>query len=102
MSEDLDPFKISQNQLSDACKIMDYGNDIYNALSEPERFVEVRLTMKMDDGSVKSFRGFRSQYNSARGPMKGGIRWHPEESASLVKALSAWMSWKKWLVALMA
>ncbi len=94
MSEELDPFKISQNQLSDACKIMGYGSDIYDALSEPERFVEVRLTMKMDDGSVKSFRGFRSQYNSARGPMKGGIRWHPEESASLVKALSAWMTWK--------
>jgi glutamate dehydrogenase (NAD(P)+) len=50
--------------------------------------------MKMDDGSIKTFRGFRSQYNSARGPMKGGIRWHPEESASLVKALSAWMTWK--------
>jgi len=87
MSEDLDPFKISQNQLSDACKIMEYDSDIYDALSIPERFVEIRLTMKMDDGSVKSFRGFRSQYNSARGPMKGGIRWHPEESASLVKAL---------------
>ena len=94
MSEDLDPFKISQNQLSDACRILGYGSDIYDALSVPERFVEIRLTMKMDDGSVKSFRGFRSQYNSARGPMKGGIRWHPEESASLVKALSAWMTWK--------
>jgi glutamate dehydrogenase (NAD(P)+) len=94
MSEDLDPFKISQNQLSDACKILGYSKDIYDALSVPERFVEVRITMKMDDGSVKSFRGFRSQYNSARGPMKGGIRWHPEESASLVKALSAWMTWK--------
>jgi glutamate dehydrogenase (NAD(P)+) len=94
MSEILDPFKISQHQLAEACKIKGYGDEIYNALCVPERFVEVKLTMKMDDGSVKTFRGFRSQYNSARGPMKGGIRWHPEESASLVKALSAWMTWK--------
>jgi glutamate dehydrogenase (NAD(P)+) len=94
MSEILDPFKISQHQLAEACKIKGYGDEIYNALCVPERFVEVKLTMKMDDGSIKTFRGFRSQYNSARGPMKGGIRWHPEESASLVKALSAWMTWK--------
>ena len=94
MSEILDPFKISQKQLADACKLANYDNDIYNALSEPERFVEIKITMKMDDGTIKTFKGFRSQYNSARGPMKGGIRWHPEESASLVKALSAWMTWK--------
>jgi len=94
MSEILDPFKISQKQLYDACKISGYDTQIYNALSQPERFVEIKITMKMDDGSLKTFRGFRSQYNSARGPMKGGIRWHPEESASLVKALSAWMTWK--------
>jgi glutamate dehydrogenase (NAD(P)+) len=94
MSEILDPFKISQHQLAEACKIKGYSDEIYKALSVPERFVEVKITMKMDDGSLKTFRGFRSQYNSARGPMKGGIRWHPEESASLVKALSAWMTWK--------
>ncbi|MFX0022447.1 MAG: Glu/Leu/Phe/Val dehydrogenase [Candidatus Hermodarchaeota archaeon] len=94
MSEILDPFKISQKQLSDACKLADYDHSLYTALSEPERFVEIKITMKMDDGTIKTFKGFRSQYNSARGPMKGGIRWHPEESASLVKALSAWMTWK--------
>ncbi|UCD00662.1 MAG: Glu/Leu/Phe/Val dehydrogenase [Promethearchaeota archaeon] len=94
MNEILDPFKISQKQLSDACKLANYDNDIYNALSEPERFVEIKITMKMDDGKINTFKGFRSQYNSARGPMKGGIRWHPDESASLVKALSAWMTWK--------
>ncbi len=94
MSESLDPFKISQTQLREACNLKGIDNDIYDVLSEPERFVEVRITMKMDDGKIKSFKGFRSQYNSARGPMKGGIRWHPDESASLVKALSAWMTWK--------
>ncbi len=94
MSEILDPFIISQKQLFNACKLADYESEIYNTLSEPERFVEIKITMKMDDGTLKTFKGFRSQYNSARGPMKGGIRWHPEESASLVKALSAWMTWK--------
>ena len=94
MSENLDPFQIAQKQLYDACKLNGYDNEIYTTLSTPERFVEIKITMRMDDGTLKTFKGFRSQYNSARGPMKGGIRWHPEESASLVKALSAWMTWK--------
>lgn len=80
MSEILDPFKISQTQLREACNLKSIDNEIYNALSQPERFIEVKIIMKMDDGSIKIFRGFRSQYNSARGPMKGGIRWHPDES----------------------
>lgn len=94
MNENLDPFSIAQQQLYDACQLSGYDSDIYHALSEPERFVQIKITMKMDNGSIKTFKGFRSQYNSARGPMKGGIRWHPDESASLVKALSAWMTWK--------
>ncbi|MHA1191139.1 MAG: Glu/Leu/Phe/Val family dehydrogenase [Promethearchaeota archaeon] len=94
MSENLDPFQISQTQLWDACKLIGIDKNTYSALSQPQRFVEISIPMKMDDGTLKTFRGFRSQYNSARGPMKGGIRWHPEESASLVKALSAWMTWK--------
>ena len=94
MVENLDPFEISQKQLHNACRINECDNDVYNVLNEPERFVEIKLIMKMDDGSLKTFKGFRSQYNSARGPMKGGIRWHPDESASLIKALSALMTWK--------
>jgi len=94
MSENLDPFSIAQKQLLDSCNMKGYDKYIYDALKEPERFVEVSITIRMDDGSFKTFRGFRSQYNTARGPGKGGIRWHPEESASLVKALSAWMTWK--------
>ena len=94
MTEKYDPFKLSQIQLHNACKINGCNSEVYDALSEPERFVEVKIILKMDDGSLKTFKGFRSQFNSARGPMKGGIRWHPDESASLVKALSAWMTWK--------
>jgi glutamate dehydrogenase (NAD(P)+) len=92
--ENLDPFAISQKQLYNALKLMGYDRHIYEALSEPEKFIEIKITMKMDNGEIRNFRGFRSQYNSARGPMKGGIRWHPDENASLVKALSAWMTWK--------
>ncbi|TFG22527.1 MAG: Glu/Leu/Phe/Val dehydrogenase [Promethearchaeota archaeon] len=94
VSENLDPFVISQKQLNEACGISGCNNDVYDVLSEPERFIEVKLIMKMDDGSVRTFKGFRSQYNSARGPMKGGIRLHADENASLIKALSAWMTWK--------
>ena len=68
MTENLDPFEISQTQLAEACKIKDYDNEIYNALSQPERFIQVKITIKMDNGKLKTFRGFRSQYNSARGP----------------------------------
>ena len=75
MTEELDPFKISQKQLYQACTISGCSSEVYTVLSEPERFVEVKIIMKMDDGSLKALKGFRSQYNSARGPMKGGIRW---------------------------
>ena len=92
--EELDPFKISQKQLYNASKLIGLDEHIYKALSVPEKFITIKITMRMDDGTIQTFKGFRSQYNSARGPMKGGIRWHPEENESLVKALSAWMTWK--------
>ncbi|NVM54891.1 MAG: Glu/Leu/Phe/Val dehydrogenase [Candidatus Helarchaeota archaeon] len=98
MTEELNPFKIAQQQLQQACDLLGYDESIFHALAEPERFITVNITIKMDDGSRKSFKGFRSQYNSARGPVKGGIRWHPDESPDLVKALSAWMTWKTAIV----
>jgi glutamate dehydrogenase (NAD(P)+) len=58
------------------------------------RVLEVTIPVKMDDGSVKVFKGFRVQYNDARGPTKGGIRFHPQETLDTVKALAAWMTWK--------
>jgi len=94
MAEELNPFKIAQQQLRMACDKLGYGSEIYEALCEPQRFLTVRLTIKMDDGTKKTFTAFRAQYNNARGPCKGGIRYHPEETADTVKALSAWMTWK--------
>jgi len=94
MAEELNPFKIAQQQLKTACDALGYGPEVYEALKDPQRFLEVRLTITMDDGTKKTFTGFRAQYNSARGPCKGGLRYHPEETADTVRALSAWMTWK--------
>ncbi|MCL5103915.1 MAG: Glu/Leu/Phe/Val dehydrogenase [Armatimonadetes bacterium] len=67
---------------------------IHAVLREPLRELHVTLPVKMDDGSVRVFKGFRVQYNDARGPNKGGIRFHPEETIDTVRALAAWMTWK--------
>ncbi len=63
-------------------------------LKEPDRVLETELKIKMDDGSVKKFSAYRSQHNNARGPYKGGIRFHPGVTKDEVKALSTWMTWK--------
>jgi len=63
-------------------------------LKNPMRELHVSLPVRMDDGSLKVFQGFRVQYNDARGPGKGGIRFHPEETVDTVRALAAWMTWK--------
>ncbi|WP_373286577.1 Glu/Leu/Phe/Val family dehydrogenase [Thermogymnomonas acidicola] len=63
-------------------------------LSQPQKVLQVSIPVKMDNGKTKVFTGFRVRYNTARGPAKGGIRFHPEETLSTVKALAAWMTWK--------
>jgi glutamate dehydrogenase (NAD(P)+) len=94
MAAELNPFKIAQRQLKIATDALGYDKSVYDALSEPKRLLTVTMTTKMDDGSFKTFKGFRCQYNDARGPCKGGIRYHPEETVDTVKALAAWMTWK--------
>ncbi len=94
MVEELNPFKIAQAQLDAAAKKMRLRKDMHEYLREPQRFLQVRIPVKMDNGSTKTFTGFRCQYNDARGPTKGGIRFHPEETEDTVKALAAWMTWK--------
>ncbi len=92
--EELDPFKIAQKQLDEAAKIMKLDSQALAILREPMSMVQVQIPVRMDDGSTKVFTGFRVHYNFARGPTKGGIRFHPQESLSTVKALAAWMTWK--------
>ncbi len=92
--EELNPFKIAQKQLDRAAEIMKLDPGIHAVLREPMRELHVRIPVKMDDGTTKVFQGFRVQYNDSRGPCKGGIRFHPEETIDTVRALAAWMTWK--------
>jgi len=94
MVEELNPFKIAQEQLDSAAKLLKLEPEIHKLLREPLRVHEATIKIKMDDGSEKEFKAFRVQYNDARGPCKGGIRYHPKETLDTVKALAAWMTWK--------
>ncbi len=94
MKEELNPFKIAQQQLDGAAEAMGLDEDMHAYLREPKRFLRITIPVKMDDGSTETFIGFRCQYNDALGPTKGGLRWHPDETADTVKALAAWMTWK--------
>jgi glutamate dehydrogenase (NAD(P)+) len=94
MPEELNPFAIAQKQLDQAAEIMGLDPATHELLRWPLRELHVTLPVRMDDGSIKIFHGFRVQYNDARGPTKGGIRYHPEETIDTVRALAAWMTWK--------
>jgi glutamate dehydrogenase (NAD(P)+) len=90
----LDPFEMAVKQLERAARYMEISAEALEFLKRPMRVLEVSIPVEMDDGSVKVFTGFRVQHNWALGPTKGGIRWHPEETLSTVKALAMWMTWK--------
>ena len=92
--EELNPFKIAQQQFDQAAKLLHLEEPMRLFLREPMREFHVTFPVKMDDGSVRIFKGFRVQYNDARGPTKGGLRFHPDETIDTVRALAAWMTWK--------
>lgn len=94
MEQKINPFKNYLEQLENAAQILGLDAGITEQLKEPERFLEVSIPVKMDNGKTKVFKGFRSQFNTARGPAKGGIRYHQDVSADEVRALSAWMAIK--------
>ncbi len=94
MADKLNPFEIAQRQLDEAAEILKLDEASHAILRNPLRELHVEIPVKMDDGTVKVFQGFRVQYNDARGPTKGGIRFHPEETIDTVRALAAWMTWK--------
>jgi len=87
-------FEMAQAQLDEIAGILNLEPSVHAILREPMREFHVSIPVKMDDGQTKVFRGFRVQYNNARGPFKGGIRFHPEETIDVVRALAAWMTWK--------
>lgn len=87
-------FENTRAQIHRAAKIMDLDKDVETILYNPQRIVEVSVPVKMDDGCLKVFQGFRVQHNNAAGPYKGGIRFHQQVDMEEVKALSAWMTLK--------
>lgn len=90
----LNPFEIAKQQLKKACDMLGIDPVVYEILSKHQKVVEVSIPVKMDDGSVRVFTGFRAQHNNAVGPTKGGLRFHPNVNADEVKALSVWMTFK--------
>ena len=92
--ETLNPFEIAQKQVKAACDKLNADPAVYEILKNPMRVMEVSFPVKMDDGTVKTFTGYRSQHNNAVGPFKGGIRFHPGVTRDEVKALSTWMTFK--------
>ena len=94
MSENLNPFAIAQAQLDEAAGILRLDPAMHTFLRQPMREFHFTIPVKMDDGTTETFNGYRVQYNDARGPAKGGLRFHWEETIDTVRALAAWMTWK--------
>ena len=92
--EDLNAFRISQMQFDMAAEFLKLDPGLRQVLRTPRRLMEVSIPVKLDNGQVKVLTGFRGQHNMARGPAKGGIRYHPNLTLDEVKALAAWMTWK--------
>ncbi len=94
MSSRDNSFEISQRQLDGAAAILGLSPAMHAFLRTPMREYHFSIPVHMADGSYQVFQGFRVQYNDARGPAKGGIRFHPDETIDTVRALAAWMTWK--------
>jgi len=89
-----DPWLNAQRQFDNAAEILNLSPGLRAVLREVRRELLVRFPVKMDDGSLRVFEGYRVQHNTTRGPAKGGIRFHPHTNLEEVKALSMWMTWK--------
>jgi glutamate dehydrogenase (NAD(P)+) len=87
-------FEMAQRQFDRVADLLELDHATREILRVPQREYQFTIPVRMDDGHVKIFRGFRVQHNDARGPSKGGIRFHPQETIDTVRALAMWMSWK--------
>jgi glutamate dehydrogenase (NAD(P)+) len=90
----MNAFAIAIQQFDEAAKILKLNNNQIAMIKEPRRMTEVSLPIRMDDGSIRIFKGFRCQHSIVRGPAKGGIRFHQEVTADEIKALAFWMTYK--------
>ena len=94
MSREFNAFEMAQRQFDAVADKLQLDAGIRDLLRWPQREYHFTIPVRMDDGAVKVFRGFRVQHNDARGPAKGGIRFHPQETIDTVRALATWMTWK--------
>ncbi len=92
--EAVNPFHMAQAQFDHIADMIGLSNDARQILRYPMREFKFQIPVRMDDGSLKVFFGYRVQHNDARGPAKGGIRFHPNETLDTVRALAMWMTWK--------
>jgi glutamate dehydrogenase len=90
----VNPFESAQKQLKKAIDVLKMGDDVYEVLKEVQEYLEVSIPVRMDNGKIRVFKGYRVHHNNARGPYKGGIRFHPDVNLDEVKALASWMTWK--------
>ena len=98
MVEKLSLFESGQAQLDKVASTLGLEPGIHAILREPKKEVHISIPVRMDNGEVKIFKGFRVQHNDARGPFKGGIRFHPDETIDIIRALAMWMTWKSAVV----
>jgi len=94
MSETTNAFEMAQQQFDHVARLLNLDPQVAEMLRWPLREYHFRIPVRMDNGSIKVFEGFRVQHNDARGPSKGGIRFHPSETIDTVRALATWMTWK--------
>ena len=90
----LNPFEIAQQQFDNVAELLGLDQNIREVLRMPKRELTVYFPVKMDDGSIRVFTGYRVQHNIMRGPAKGGVRYHPDVTLDEVRALAMWMTWK--------
>ena len=94
MDKSNNPFVLAQAQFDRGAELLGLSEDVRAILRWPQREFQFRIPVRMDDGRLQVFNGFRVQHNDARGPNKGGIRFHPNETLDTVRALATWMTWK--------
>src|SRR5437879_9149118 len=92
--EELNPFEIAKQQFDRAADYLELEQSLRNVLRSAKRQLIVSIPVRMDGGETKVFEGYRVQHNIARGPAKGGIRYHPNVTLDEVKAMASWMTWK--------
>src|SRR5512147_1630130 len=94
MTEPINAFQMAQQQFDGVARMLNLDPQVSEILRWPSREFKFTIPVRMDDGSIRVFTGYRVQHSDARGPAKGGIRFHPDETIDTVRALATWMTWK--------